>query len=397
MKELSRIASAVQASATMAMDSLSKQMKADGYDILSFAAGEPDFNTPDHIKEAAVQAIHENDTRYTPASGTMALKKAICERMKADCAVEYEPSQVVVASGAKHVIYLTLQTLVNPGDEVILPTPGWVSYFEMIRMAGGTPVTVYAGEEERFKLTPEKLEAAITPQTKAIIFNNPSNPSGMIYDREELQALADICVKHDLYIISDEIYYSLTYDGATFVSMAALGEAVKKHTILINGVSKSYAMTGWRIGYALAEPEIAQIMSRYTSNSTGSPCTISQRAALAGLIAPQDEVEVMRQAFQTRRDYIVDRVNSIQGIHCLRPEGAFYILINVKDVLGRTIGGVPIGSAQEFATELLKQGLVATVPGEGFGAPGFIRWSYAASMENIRKGMDRLEEFLMKK
>lgn len=397
MKELSRIASAVQVSATMAMDSLSKQMKADGYDILSFAAGEPDFNTPDHIKEAAVQAIHENDTRYTPASGTMALKKAICERMKADCAVEYEPSQVVVASGAKHVIYLTLQTLVNPGDEVILPTPGWVSYFEMIRMAGGTPVTVYAGEEERFKLTPEKLEAAITPQTKAIIFNNPSNPSGMIYDREELQALADICVKHDLYIISDEIYYSLTYDGATFISMAALGEEVKKHTILINGVSKSYAMTGWRIGYALAEPEIAQIMSRYTSNSTGSPCTISQRAALAGLIAPQDEVEVMRQAFQTRRDYIVDRVNSIQGIHCLRPEGAFYILINVKDVLGRTIGGVPIGSAQEFATELLKQGLVATVPGEGFGAPGFIRWSYAASMENIRKGMDRLEEFLMKK
>lgn len=394
MKELSKIASAVQASATMAMDALSKQMKADGYDILSFAAGEPDFDTPDHIKEEAIRAIHENDTRYTPASGTLALKKAICERMKADCAVEYEPSQVVVASGAKHVIYLTLQTLLNPGDEVVLPTPGWVSYFEMIRMTGGVPVTVFAGEEEQFKLTPEKLEAAITPRTKAIIFNNPSNPSGMVYDREELRALADICVKHDIYIISDEIYYALTYDGASFTCMAALGDEVKKHTILVNGVSKSYAMTGWRIGYALAEPEIAQVMSRYTSNSTGSPCTISQRAALAGLIAPQGEVEIMRQAFQARRDYIVDRVNSIQGIHCLRPEGAFYILINVKDILGRTIGGASIGSAQEFATELLKQGLVATVPGEGFGAPGFIRWSYAASLENIQKGLDRLEQFL---
>lgn len=396
MKELSKIASAVQASATMAMDALSKQMKADGYDILSFAAGEPDFDTPDHIKEEAIRAIRENDTRYTPASGTLALKRAICERMKADCAVEYEPGQVVVASGAKHVIYLTLQTLLNPGDEVVLPTPGWVSYFEMIRMAGGLPVTVFAGEEERFKLTPEKLEAAITPRSKAIIFNNPSNPSGMIYDREELQALADVCVKHDIYIISDEIYYSLTYDGVSFTSMAALGDEVKRRTILINGVSKSYAMTGWRIGYALAEPEIAQVMSRYTSNSTGSPCTISQRAAIAGLTAYQDEVYAMREAFQTRRDYIVERINAIEGISCLRPEGAFYVLINVKEILGRTIGGALIHDAQEFATELLKQGLVATVPGEGFGVPGFIRWSYAASMENIEKGMDRLEQFLAK-
>ena len=396
MKELSKIASAVQASATMAMDALSKQMKADGYDILSFAAGEPDFETPDQIKEEAIRAIRENDTRYTPASGTLALKRARCERMKADCAVEYEPGQVVVASGAKHVIYLTLQTLLNPGDEVVLPTPGWVSYFEMIRMAGGLPVTVFAGEEERFKLTPEKLEAAITPRSKAIIFNNPSNPSGMIYDREELQALADVCVKHDIYIISDEIYYSLTYDGVSFTSMAALGDEVKRRTILINGVSKSYAMTGWRIGYALAEPEIAQVMSRYTSNSTGSPCTISQRAAIAGLTAYQDEVYAMREAFQTRRDYIVERINAIEGISCLRPEGAFYVLINVKEILGRTIGGALIHDAQEFATELLKQGLVATVPGEGFGVPGFIRWSYAASMENIEKGMNRLEQFLAK-
>lgn len=396
MKELSRIASSVKASATMAMDTLSKQMKKDGYDILSFAAGEPDFPTPAHIKAAGIQAIEENDTKYTPASGTVELKKAVCARMKADCGIDYEPNQVVVASGAKHVIYLTLQTLLNPGDEVILPTPAWVSYFEMIRMAGGIPVSVPAGEEENFKLTPEKLEAAITPMTKAVIFNNPSNPSGMVYSAGELTALADVCVKHDLYIISDEIYYSLLYDEMKFVSFAALGEEIKKRSIIINGVSKSYAMTGWRIGYALAEPEIAQIMSRYTSNSTGAPCSISQRAAVAGLTASQDEVETMRQAFQARRDYVVERVNSINGIHCLRPEGAFYALINVKEIFGKTIGGVVIHDAQEFATELLKQGLVAVVPGEGFGAPGFIRWSYATSMENIQKGMDRLEEFLKK-
>lgn len=394
VKELSRIAMGINPSSTMAIDTLFKQMKAEGQDVIGFAAGEPDFNTPDYIKEAAIQAIHENHTRYTPPSGTLELKQAICDRIKADCGVEYAPNQAVVSSGAKHIVYLSLRALVNPGDEVILPTPAWVSYYELIRMVGGTPVLVEATEEEDFKLSPEKLESVITGRTKAIIFNNPSNPTGMVYNAEQLKALMEVCVKHDLYVISDEIYYGLVYDGKPFTSIASLGEEVKKRTILINGVSKSYAMTGWRIGYALAEPEIARIMSNYISHSTGSPCSISQKAALKGLTAPQAETDAMRDAFQARRDYMVERINAMEGISCIRPEGAFYIMINVKKQLGRTICGEKIETDGDFATAFLKHGLVALVPGDGFSAPGFVRWSYAASMENIKAGLDRLEKFL---
>ena len=252
MKELSKIASAVQVSSTMMIDALSKQMKADGINVIGFGAGEPDFNTPDHIKAAANKAIVDNNTRYTPASGTVALKKAICARMKADCGLDYKPSQVVVSSGAKHCVYIALRTLVNPGDEVILPAPYWVSYLELIRMVGGKPVVVTAEESANFKMTAEQLEAAITPTTKALILNNPSNPTGMMYSREELAAIAKVCVEQDIYVISDEIYYGLLYDGRQFVSFASLSSEAKEHTILVNGVSKSYAMTGWRVGYAIA-------------------------------------------------------------------------------------------------------------------------------------------------
>ena len=394
MKELSRIARGVRASTTMAIDSLYKQMKAEGQDVIGFAAGEPDFNTPDHIKEAAYQAIRDNFTRYTPASGMVELKQAACDRMKADCGVDYIPAQVVIASGAKHMVYLALRALVNPGDEVILPTPAWVSYYELIRIVGGIPVMLPASEEEDFKITPEKLEQAITARTKAIILNNPSNPTGMVYDAGQLQALADVCVRHDLYIIAEEIYYGLLYDGKTFTSIASLGEEVKRRTILVNGVSKSYAMTGWRIGYAMAEPEIAKLMADYVSHSTGSPCSISQRAAMAGLTASQEEVYTMREAFQARRDYMVERMNRIPGVSCIRPEGAFYVMMNIQKLIGRTLGGVTIRDDNDFATAFLKQGLVAVVPGEGFGAPGFVRWSYATSMENIKEGLDRLDRFL---
>jgi len=394
VKELSRIARGVRASTTMAIDSLYKQMKAEGQDVIGFAAGEPDFNTPDHIKEAAYQAIRDNFTRYTPASGMVELKQAACDRMKADCGVDYTPAQVVIASGAKHMVYLALRALVNPGDEVILPTPAWVSYYELIRIVGGIPVMLPASEEEDFKITPEKLEQAITTQTKAIILNNPSNPTGMVYDAGQLRALADVCVRHDLYIIADEIYYGLLYDGKTFTSIASLGEEVKRRTILVNGVSKSYAMTGWRIGYAMAEPEIAKLMADYVSHSTGSPCSISQRAAMAGLTASQEEVHTMREAFQARRDYMVERMNQIPGVSCIRPEGAFYVMMNIQKLIGRTLGGITIRDDNDFATAFLKQGLVAVVPGEGFGAPGFVRWSYATSMENIKEGLDRLDRFL---
>lgn len=394
MKELAQIASAVQVSSTMAMDALAKQMKADGIDVIGFGAGEPDFNTPDHIKAAADKAIAENITRYTPASGTPELKKAICKRMREDCGLDYKPSQVVISSGAKHCVYIALRALVNPGDEVILPAPFWVSYLEMVKMVGGVPVVVTAEESAGFKMTAEQLAAAITPKTKALILNNPCNPTGMMYSKEELEAIARVCVEKDIYVISDEVYYGLVYDGGKFVSFAALGEDVKERTILINGVSKSYAMTGWRIGYLLASEKIAKVMANYLSNSTGSPSSISQAAAVAALNGPQDCVAEMCRSFEERRNYIVGRVNAMEGVSCLKPEGAFYIMMNVEKQLGRAIRGETINSSDDFASALLKHGLVAAVPGTGFGAPNFVRWSYAVSMDNIKKGMDRLEEFL---
>lgn len=394
MKELSHIAASVQASSTMAIDSLAKQMKADGIDVIGFGAGEPDFNTPDHIKAAAQKAIDDNVTRYTPASGTVALKEAVCARMKADCGVEYKPSQVVVSSGAKHCVYIALRALVNPGDEVILPAPFWVSYLELIKMVGGTPVVVTAEESASFKMTAAQLEAAITPNTKALILNNPSNPTGMVYSREELEAIARVCIKHDIYVISDEIYYSLLYDGVEFTSFAALGDEVKERTILINGVSKAYAMTGWRIGYILAEEKLTKVMSNFLSHSTGSPCAVSQAASVAALSSSQDQVEVMRKAFERRRNYIVERMNNIEGVSCINPEGAFYVMMNMEKLLGKTIHGELINSSDDFSAAFLKHGLVATVPCSGFGAPNFVRWSYATSIDNIRKGLDRLEEFL---
>lgn len=397
MKELSCVASAVQASTTMAIDSLAKQMKADGIDVIGFGAGEPDFNTPDHIKAAAEQAIQNNVTRYTPASGTLSLKKAICDRMLADCGVEYKPSQVVVSSGAKHCVYLALRTLVNPGDEIILPAPFWVSYLELIKMVGGEPVVVTTEESAQFKLTPEQLRASITPKTKAIILNNPSNPTGMMYSREELQALADVCVENDLYIIADEIYYCLVYDGLKFTSVSSLSEEVKARTILINGVSKAYAMTGWRIGYVMCDEAIAKVMSNFVSHSTGSPCAISQAASEAALSGPQELVETMRQAFESRRNYIVERMNAIEGVSCINPEGAFYVMMNIEKLLGKTLHGETINSSDDFSAAFLKHGLVATVPCSGFGAPNFVRWSYATSIENIKEGLNRLEAFLAEK
>jgi aspartate aminotransferase len=394
LKSLSSIAEAVHASTTMAIDSKAKQMKADGVDVVGFGAGEPDFRTPDNINMAAVAAICEGKTKYTPASGIIPLKKAVCARLKADCGVSYDYPQIVIASGAKHVVYVTLAVLLNPGDEVIVPAPYWVSYTEMIKMTGGVPVEVLAGEEQGFKITASQLESAITEKTKCIIINNPCNPTGTLYTRDELAALAQVCVKHDLYIISDEIYYRLVYDGLEFVSMASLGDEVKARTILINGVSKSYAMTGWRVGYAAADAKIAKVMSNFLSHSTGAPSTISQWASVEALNGPQEGIEDMRRAFEERRNYMYERMNSIPGVSCIRPEGAFYVMMNIEKLIGRTIGGTVINSADDFAMAFLDKGLVAVVPCTGFGIPNFIRWSYATSMDNIREGLDRLEKFL---
>lgn len=394
MKELSRVAEKVQASTTLAIDAMFKQMKADGIDVIGFGAGEPDFNTPDNIKAAAVKAIEENKTRYTPAAGIMELRKAVCNRLKEDCDLEYEPAQIVVASGAKHSVFVALQTLINPGDEVILPAPFWVSYYELIKMAGGVPVIVNATEAENFKMTAEKFAAAVTPKTKAMILNNPSNPTGMMYTKAELEAIAEICVKNEIYVIADEIYYGLVYDGREFTSFASLGDEVKELTILVNGVSKSYAMTGWRIGYTASNAKIAKVMSNFLSHSTSAPSSVSQWAAVEALNGPQEGIRAMRDEFEARRNYIVDRMNKIEGVSCLNPEGAFYVMMNIEKLIGRKFGEIEVTDSDSFAKAFLEQGLVAVVPCSGFGSPNFVRWSYATSMENIKAGLDRLEKFL---
>lgn len=394
MKPVSKIAEAVRASTTLAVDSLAKQMKADGLDVVGFGTGEPDFNTPDNINMAGIRAICDGKTKYTPAAGIIPLRKAIAQRLKEDCGVDYDYRQIVVASGAKHSVYIALAAITNPGDEIIIPAPFWVSYYEMVRMVGGTPVIVEAGEEQNFKITAQQLEAAITDKTKCLMLNNPSNPTGMIYSAEELRAIADVCVKHDLYILADEIYYQLIYDGIEFTSIASLGEEVKERTLLINGVSKSYAMTGWRVGYCAANKTLAKIMSNFLSHSTGAPSTISQWASVEALTGPQEGIEAMRLAFLERRDYIVKRINSIPGVSCIVPNGAFYVMMNIEQLIGKTLGGKLIENDDDFAVALLEKALVAVVPCSGFGMKNFVRWSYAASMENIEKGLDRLEKFV---
>lgn len=394
MKPVSKIAEAVRASTTLAVDSLAKQMKADGLDVVGFGTGEPDFNTPDNINMAGIRAICDGKTKYTPAAGIIPLRKAIAHRLKEDCGVDYDYTQIVVASGAKHSVYIALAAITNPGDEIIIPAPFWVSYYEMVRMVGGTPVIVEAGEEQNFKITAQQLEAAITEKTKCLMLNNPSNPTGMIYSADELRAIADVCVKHDLYILADEIYYQLIYDGIEFTSIASLGDEVKERTLLVNGVSKSYAMTGWRVGYCAANKTLAKIMSNFLSHSTGAPSTISQWASVEALTGPQEGIEAMWLAFLERRDYIVKRINSIPGVSCIVPNGAFYVMMNIEQLIGKTLGGKLIENDDDFAVALLEKALVAVVPCSGFGMKNFVRWSYAASMENIEKGLDRLEKFV---
>ena len=364
MKELSKIALAVQPSATLAIDTMFKQMRADGLDVIGFGAGEPDFPTPDHIKEAGIQAIQNNDTKYTPSAGTVELRKAVCQRLKEDCGVDYEPSQISVSSG------------------------------ELIRMVGGVPVVVEASEAEHFKITPEKLAAAITPKTKCMILNNPSNPTGMMYSRSELEAIAKVCVENDLYVISDEIYYHLVYDNEEFVSLAAISPEIKERTLLINGVSKSYAMTGWRIGYVAAPANISKLIGNYLSHCISSPCSISQKAAAAALSGSQETVEAMRKAFEERRNYMVDRMNQIEGVSCIQPHGAFYVMMNIEKLVGKEFFGHVIQNSDDFGSLFLQYGKVAVVPGTSFGAPNFVRWSYATSIENIKEGLNRLEKFL---
>ncbi len=393
MKSLSTAALAIKPSATLAINALSQELKAQGVDVVSFGAGETDFFTPDPIKAAGIAAIEGNKSYYTASSGIAPLKSAICGYLDRTFGLKYENKNICVTSGAKHVLYVAMRVMLDPGDEVILPAPYWVTYEEAIRMCGAKPVILKTDESTRFKVSAQQLAAAVTDRTKAVILTNPSNPTGMLYSEEELRALGRVIVDNDLYLIDDEIYATLVYNGK-FVSAAAVDPELAQRTVIVNGVSKTYAMTGWRIGFAAGPQPIIKLMDTYLSHSTGNACNIAQYAAIEAYSGDQTCVEQMRLEFEKRRRYFVDRVNAMDKVSCLEPDGAFYIFMNVSRTFGTTLCGEPIHDSSDFAQALLKHGLVATVPGVAFGSLDHVRWSYATSLDNIKKGLDRLEKFL---
>lgn len=393
---ISEKAKAISPSPTLAIDSKFKQMKKQGIPVVGFGAGEPDFNTPENVKEAGIQAIRDNFTRYTPASGTLELKQAICDKVKQDTGLDYTTANVIISNGGKHALTNTFMAILNPGDEVIIPAPYWVSYPEMVKMADGVPVSIETQEENNFKFTMDQLEAALTEKTRALVLNTPSNPTGMIYTREELQKIADFAVEHEIYVVFDEIYEKLVYEGE-HVNIATLGDEIRRLTIIVNGMAKTYAMTGWRIGYAVAEAPIVKAMSNMQSHATSNPNSIAQCASVEALKGDQSIIDQMKAEYIKRRNYMVERINSIEGLSCREPHGAFYIFMNVKDVLGKEHYGRMIHTAHELCEDILDRALVAMVPSEGFGVEGYVRLSYATSMEVITTGLDRIEEYLQGK
>lgn len=383
----------ISPSSTLAIDSKFKQMKAEGVDVVGFGTGEPDFDTPDYIKKAAVEAIAGGKTKYTPAAGTMELRRAICDKLKRENGLDYEPNQIVVTNGAKHALVNTFMAILNEGDEVIIPSPYWVSYPEMVKIADGVSVIIETKEEDEFKFTAKEFEDAITPKTRALVLNSPSNPTGMVYTEEELRSIAEVAVKHNIYVVADEIYEHLIYEGK-HVSIASFNDKIKDLTIIINGVSKTYAMTGWRIGYSASHPEVAKAISNLQSHATSNPNSIAQAATVAALNGGEEEIARMKAEFQKRRDYMVERINSIPGVSCRNPHGAFYVVMNISQLKGKRLGGRTIHTSDDFADVLLEKAGLALVPCSGFGADDFVRWSYATSMENIVEGLNRLETFL---
>lgn len=386
----------IQPSPTLAIDAKAKALKAQGIDIVGFGAGEPDFDTPDNIKEAAKMAIDMGFTRYTPVGGIDELKDAIIAKLRKDNCLEYSRNEISVACGAKHSLYNISQALIQHGDEVVIPAPYWVSYPDQVLLAGGKPVFIETDEGTSFKITSEKLEKAITKNTRALILNSPCNPTGATYSEAELKAIGEVCLKHDFMIISDDIYEKLLYDNLSFSNIATAVPALKERVIVVNGVSKTYAMTGWRIGYAAGPAEIISAMTKMQSQSTSNPASIAQKAAVEALNGPQDAVAKMVVEFEKRRSYIVERLNSIPGVSCFRSTGAFYAFPNISGIYGRSFEGTVISNSTEFAAYLLERAKVALVPGIAFGADNYVRLSYATSLENIKKGLDRIEEAVLK-
>lgn len=387
----------ISPSPTLAIDSKFKMMKKEGIDVVGFGAGEPDFDTPSHIKEAAIKAINEGFTKYTPASGTLELKNAVVNKLKEENGLDYEVSQIVVSNGAKHSLVNTFMAILNPGDEVIIPAPFWVSYPEMVKLADGVPVIVDTVEENDFKFKVEDLEKVLTDKTKALVLNNPSNPTGMLYTKDELKAIAEFAVKNNIFVVSDEIYEALVYDGQeSFISIASFRDDIKDLTIIVNGVSKTYAMTGWRIGYTASNKEIAKAMSNIQSHATSNPNSIAQVAATAALNGPKDEIYKMKAAFEERRNHLVELINEIEGVSAIKPHGAFYVMMNIAKLINMSYNGKVIADVDMLCDLLLEEVKLALVPGTGFGAPNYVRWSYATSMDNINEGIRRLKSFIGK-
>ncbi|MDW8801000.1 pyridoxal phosphate-dependent aminotransferase [Clostridium sp. A1-XYC3] len=389
----SRKAEQIAPSITLAITAKAKKMRSEGIDVIGFGAGEPDFNTPEHIQEAAIKAIKNGFTKYTPASGIMELKEAIIEKFKKDNGLSYNASQIIVSTGAKQCLANAFEATLNPGDEVIVPVPYWVSYPELIKLADGVPVFVETKEEKDFKYTIEELNKVVTDKTKMIIINSPNNPTGTVYTKEELESLANFAKEKDILILADEIYEKLIYGNTKHESIASLSEDAYKRTIVINGVSKAYSMTGWRIGYAAASEEIVKLMSNIQSHTTSNPSSIAQYASVEALNGNSSDMDEMITEFKKRRDYMVDKINSIDGLSCIKPEGAFYVMVNISRLFGKRVDGIEIKDSMGFSDLLLEKQKVAVVPGIGFGLDNYVRLSYATSMENIKNGLDRIESF----
>ena len=382
----------IKPSPTLAMDAKAKAMKATGVDIVNFGVGEPDFDTPDNIKDAAIKALQEGFTKYTPVGGIDLLKDTIIEKFRRDNNLNYSREEIIVSCGAKHSLYNIAQALLNPGDEVIIPSPYWVSYPDQVLLNDAIPVFVKTYESDSFMVKKEALNSAVTRKTKALILNTPSNPTGLTYDKETLEIIADVVLKHNIFVISDEIYEKLTYDGFKHVSIASLDNEIKARTIVVNGLSKAYAMTGWRIGYAAGPKEIIKAMTNIQSQSTSNPTSIAQKAAVEALKGPQDFITTMRDEFDRRRKFLIGELNSVPGISCLSPTGAFYAFPNMSKLYEKSTDDRHISSSSDLALYLLEEAKVALVPGEAFGDDSCIRLSYATSIDEIKKGINRIRE-----
>ena len=396
MSLLSNRAKNLKPSPTLAINAKAKAMAAQGIRVISYGIGEPDFDTPENIRKAAIRAIEEGFTKYTAAGGIDELKDAVIQKFQRDSHLSFKRSQILISCGGKHSIYNLAQAFLDRGDEVIIPAPYWVSYPAIVELADATPVIVETREKDDFKITPGDLLRAITPRTKALVINSPSNPTGSGYTRSDLEKIAEVVISKDIFVISDEIYEKIVYDGFQFTSIASLGEEIKKRTIIVHGVAKTYAMTGWRIGFTAGPEEIIAAMNNIQSQSTSNPTSIAQKASVEALIGPQQEIDRMVSTFAQRRNYIVQRLNSMKGVSCYNPIGAFYVFPNFSSYYGKSYQGKKISNSTELAAFLLDVARVAVVPGAEFGADAFERLSYATSMEDIQEGLNRIEEALKK-